>query len=116
MAVTRPSRALPLMLLVLPITSPVMDFGAVRPVAAVLIKDPTDARPLRWELLSQVYGLTAAEARLAVALTEGLTVADYAEHNALSTATVRNQLRAVLARTETSRQVDLVRMLLSIKL
>lgn len=59
-------------------------------------------------LLIQLYGLTAAEARLAKELVQGTSVEDYAHKFSVSVATVRTQLRQVLAKTGYARQQDLV--------
>ena len=57
------------------------------------------------------YGLTAAEAALALALAAGGSLAEHAERRAVSIHTVRNQLRAVFQKTGTSRQGELVALL-----
>lgn len=62
--------------------------------------------------LMHIFGLSAAEARLAHALGGGMTVNDYADLYCVSVATARTQLRAVLLKTGESRQQDLVRMLI----
>lgn len=95
-----------------PICSRQLDFGARRAVVAVLIKTKTASKSLQWQVLCKLYGLTPAEARLTVALTQGASVKSYAEANSVSLNTVRTHLKAVMAKTETRSQVDLVRLLL----
>lgn len=63
------------------------------------------------ELLAGLFDLTPAEARVARALVEGRTVDDAAAESGVSRETVRTQLRAVLAKTGTSRQAELVGLL-----
>lgn len=58
------------------------------------------------------YGLTAAEARVALLMGDGLTVSDIAARSSNSVHTVRAQLSAVFAKTGCHRQADLVRLLL----
>lgn len=58
------------------------------------------------------FGLTRAEARLAAHLLGGGTTASYAAKQGLSPHTVRNQLRAIYAKTNTNRQVSLLQLLL----
>lgn len=58
--------------------------------------------------LEQIFGLTAAEARLAAALAGGATVAEAAIAHQVSVATVRTQLAAIFSKTHTSRQAELV--------
>lgn len=61
--------------------------------------------------LSQLFGLTAAEARLAHGLAKGLSIDEYANACGVTVTTARNQLRAVLGKTGYRRQQDLVRAL-----
>ena len=64
-------------------------------------------------LLMQVFGLTAAEARVAVAVATGVTVQDYALQHGLSPETVRSQIKATFAKAGINRQADLVRIVLA---
>lgn len=61
--------------------------------------------------LAQLYALSPAEARLAHHLAKGLSIEEHAVAAAVSIATARNQLRAVLGKTGYRRQQDLVRAL-----
>jgi DNA-binding CsgD family transcriptional regulator len=61
--------------------------------------------------LSQLFGLTAAEARLAHGLARGLSLEEHAIASGVTVTTARNQLRAVLGKTGYRRQQDLVRAL-----
>lgn len=61
--------------------------------------------------LQQLYGLTPAEARLALGLLHDQSPADYAQRQGLSLATVRTQMRNLLAKTGTRRQAELLRRL-----
>jgi DNA-binding CsgD family transcriptional regulator len=56
----------------------------------------------------EMFGLTPAEARLAVQLAAGNTLAEIAETNGVNISTLRAQLRAVYAKTGTSKQSELV--------
>jgi DNA-binding CsgD family transcriptional regulator len=62
-------------------------------------------------VLQQMFGLTPAEERLAVQITRGDTPADIARETGVSIATVRSQLAAVFAKTQTGRQAELVALL-----
>lgn len=64
--------------------------------------------------LMQLFGLTAAEARLARALAQGQTPEQYAAEQSLKMATVRAQLRATYPKIGVHRQADLVRLLATI--
>jgi DNA-binding CsgD family transcriptional regulator len=59
------------------------------------------------------FGLTKAEARLALYLAEGLSLASAAQAFDVKLTTIRSQLQQVFAKTGTSRQSELVAMLLS---
>lgn len=64
--------------------------------------------------LMQLFGLSAAEARLARALASGETLEAYARENALKIPTVKTQLQATFAKTGTDRQAALVRLIMGI--
>jgi DNA-binding CsgD family transcriptional regulator/PAS domain-containing protein len=66
-------------------------------------------------LLMQLYGFTAAEARLAKELVQGTTVEAYAQSFHISVATVRTQLRQVLAKSGHARQQELIAHLASLQ-
>ena len=71
-----------------------------------------DNRPAA-EALRDAFGLTPAEARLAIALAQGVRLADHAESVGISLNTVKTLLSRVFRKTETARQAELVRLLLS---
>jgi DNA-binding CsgD family transcriptional regulator/PAS domain-containing protein len=85
--------------------------GGTRPAALVLITDPELHRAIDARALQQGYGLTPAEARLAVALTQGQTLEQAAERLAIRYETARTHLRRILEKTQTSRQADLMMLL-----
>jgi DNA-binding CsgD family transcriptional regulator len=62
-------------------------------------------------MLRTTFGLTAAEARLALRLAAGSTLADAADAFGVTQNTVRAQLRAVFDKTGARRQSELVRLL-----
>jgi DNA-binding CsgD family transcriptional regulator len=59
------------------------------------------------------FGLTKAEARLALRIAEGSSLASAAKDFNVKLTTIRSQLQQVFAKTGTSRQTELVAMLLS---
>ena len=67
--------------------------------------------PLSAQQLTRLFGLTPAECSVALALADGTTPETYAMDAGLSIATVRTQLRAIFAKTNTSGQVEAVRLL-----
>ena len=62
-------------------------------------------------LLRDLFGLTPAEARLALELAHGASPRDAANRLGVTWNTTRTQLKAVLAKTGTNRQAALVRLL-----
>jgi DNA-binding CsgD family transcriptional regulator len=59
------------------------------------------------------FGLTKAEARLALRLAEGTSLTSAAEAFDVKLTTIRSQLQQVFAKTGSSRQAELVALLLS---
>lgn len=66
------------------------------------------------ETVARKFNLTPAEARLAAALASGAWLQNYAQTSGVSINTVKTQLRMLFQKTGTSRQVDLVRLLLEL--
>jgi len=74
-----------------------------------------ERRPeIRGRRLMELFGLTSAEARLAVALVQDHRLEDIAAGSSVRMPTIRTQLRATLAKTGTHRQAELVRLLLTL--
>jgi DNA-binding CsgD family transcriptional regulator len=61
--------------------------------------------------LMERFGLTPSEARIALFLSEGGSIRDYAELRGVAEATVRAHLKAVFAKTGVHRQAELVRLI-----
>lgn len=64
--------------------------------------------------LSQLFGLSKAEARVAAGIAEGRRLTEIAQEFDVRMPTVRTQLRAVLKKVGASRQADLVRIVLAL--
>ncbi|GJE66179.1 hypothetical protein LNAOJCKE_3394 [Methylorubrum aminovorans] len=62
-------------------------------------------------VLEKIFGLTAAEGRLAAEISRGLPLATIAQSRKVSIATLRSQLASIFAKTGTSRQPELVALL-----
>jgi DNA-binding NarL/FixJ family response regulator len=106
----RPSGLLALDVLVQPLTPGA--HGAA--VAALFITDPDSTPSLTNQILAERFGLTPMEAKVANALAQGLSVKAIAEACRLSTQTTRWYVKQVLAKTGTSRQAEVVCLLLSL--
>lgn len=86
------------------------------PMATLVVHGSHDAADLPMDLLWRAFGLTDAEARLADALLDGATLADFAQERAVSKQTLRNQLVGVMRKTGTRRQAELVSLLTRLSL
>ena len=103
------------MLSVMPIRLRRTASGHLPPVMAlILTADLAKTRSPPGRHLSDCFGLTPAEARLTVELSSGKTLGEIARDRNVSDATLRTQLRAALSKTDTVRQVDLVRLLVGL--
>jgi DNA-binding CsgD family transcriptional regulator/PAS domain-containing protein len=82
--------------------------GASYPNAAVLVmlRDPEHQAPSP-DLLCQLFGLTATEAKVAAAIAEGQAPEQIARRMDIGVGTVRSHLRQVLTKTGTHRQNEL---------
>jgi DNA-binding CsgD family transcriptional regulator len=77
----------------------------------VLLVDPEDCPKVSFGLLQQVFGLTKGEAHLANQLLCGQSLQEIADESGVSIGTVRSQAKAVLTKTDTHRQAELVALL-----
>lgn len=62
------------------------------------------------EALAELYGLTLAESRVLEHIGQGETPQEAAERLGISLTTVKTHLQRIFAKTETTRQADLVRL------
>lgn len=82
------------------------------PMAIVYINDPESSQTAPCAEIAKLYGLTAAEARVAEALLGHERLADVAVKLGVSLATVRTLLQRAFDKTDTHRQAELVRLML----
>lgn len=117
MRVSRPSMKRAYEILVAPLNSvrdsPHFNLGQHRPCAVVFVNDPESQHETPAEVLTRLHGLTPAEARLAAALVAGQSLADFATEAEITANTARWTLKQVFAKTDTHRQAELVRRLLT---
>ena len=85
-----------------------------RPVTCIVIADPEATPSLPLDRLRQLYGLTPAEAALALRLVAGDEVRAAADALGISYATARTHLIAIFRKTATRRQGELMKLLMSI--
>lgn len=78
----------------------------------VCLIDGIDHKPLySIQQLRARFGLTSAEAEIALKLSEGTTLRNIAEERQISYETVRTHMRSVLSKTDTKRQTELLALL-----
>jgi DNA-binding CsgD family transcriptional regulator len=87
--------------------------GRGTPTTAVFVSDPLQAAEPPGQVISRLFGFTPAEARLAMLLTNGLTLDEASAELGVSRNTARTHLRAVFAKTGVTRQTGLVRLILN---
>ncbi len=113
LSLSRRSGARPLSLLVAPFKSDAPElFGGRRPAVVVFVSDPDRRIDAASEMLAQLHGLSAAEAKVAAQLLEGGSLADMAARLGISRNTANTHLKRVFEKTDTRRQSDLLRVLL----
>lgn len=105
----RPSGRRPLIVHVLPFTSPLRDNA--RPRALVVLVDPDHSPEPPKTLLRRLFGLTSTEAEIAVRVAQGQGLTPIADELMLSIATVKTHVRHIFEKTDTHRQAELVRLL-----
>ena len=95
-------------------TARAMDLPAIHSgtgALALFLALPGDETPLEPETARELFGLTMAEARLAVTLTQGLSLVEAARRLGITHNTAKTQLRAIFAKTGARRQSQLVSIL-----
>ncbi|HLG55444.1 MAG TPA: helix-turn-helix transcriptional regulator [Vicinamibacterales bacterium] len=114
LALGRPSGRRPLMVLVTALSFRRQMFLGFEPaVAMVTVTDPERVAVPDEEILGVFLGLTPAEAKLTRLLAQGVTLDEAAIRLGLQRETVRTRLKAILEKTSTHRQADLIRLALS---
>ena len=104
----------PLVVHVKPVGVPPPDYGA-RPVAAlVLLVEPGHHPRVDPAVVARTLGLTPAESQVAVWLADGQHVRDIARTTGLTENAIYWHLKQIYQKLPISRQVDLVRLVLSI--
>ena len=115
MSLYRSSSTYPLSIMVKPMWC--MDSGdpirRVGPLANLIVADLERQMEAPADLLGRVFDLTPAESVVLERLVNGLTLQEIADTSGTSRNTVRNQLHVVFEKTGTSRQSELIKLVLS---
>ena len=115
-ALPRPSGAVPLRVMMWPLSSlsGAEITGEGRGAVLVVILDPAQVQrtPVGW--LAKQYGLSPSEQRLAEAVVNGAPLHEAADQLGIRLSTARTRLKTIQTKTNCHRQVDLVRLALSL--
>ncbi|MBF0141656.1 MAG: hypothetical protein HQL74_15445 [Magnetococcales bacterium] len=106
----------PLTAMVSPLASanlPVKSDVLGQSLAVIFVTDPRKPQEAPPELLQRLFGLTRREAEVVEQLVMGRSLQEAAELLGISDDTARTHIKAVFSKTDTSRQSDVVRLVLS---
>ena len=118
-AIPRPSGATPYALMVSTLWGRHLrfDLGLLDdPIAVLFLSDPQRPQEAPAELLQRLYGLTPAEARVLEALVAGHNLKGAAAGLGIAYETVRSHMKSIFDKTNTRRQIDVVKLVLSTSL
>jgi DNA-binding CsgD family transcriptional regulator len=96
-----------------PVLRRVAFVGSAQATTLLVVTDPARCKATALDLLQQRYGLTRMEARVASCFMSGADTNGIAEQLSISIHTARTHLKRILAKTNTSRQAELMRILLT---
>ena len=108
-AIPRPNRR-PLIVHAAPVVGSARDVFQ-RAKAILTVVDPDEHPEPSEPVLSQAFGLSRSEVRVALELLKGQELKDIAHAHGTTLGTVRTQLKSIYAKTETHRQAELVALL-----
>lgn len=112
-AVTRPSGRRAYAVMVTPLLAAPPDSTSGDAVVSLWIADPESGRVSATEVLENLYQLTTAEAELVQLLSQGFSVEEAAQQRGVTVNTTRSQLKQVFSKTDTRRQGELMRLVLT---
>ena len=109
--ISRPSMRRPYSVLVTPLGRRHTSLHGPEAAVAVFISDPDERAVGNIGALVRLFRLTPAEARLAAGIATGAPLTEVADTLGIGRETARTQLRSVFAKTGTTRQSELVRII-----
>lgn len=113
MAISRPSGKRSFALMLTPLMDAPLGSHAHDAVAAIFVSDPEAGLSSATEVLETVYSLTHSEAQLVRLLSQGMSLEEVAQARGVSINTARSHLKRVFSKTDTKRQGELVRLVLT---
>lgn len=110
-----PERKFPLTVMLAKVDDAPVNLAPMRGAGgvALYISDPELPSTVPDEVLRSLYGITAAEAKVAVSLANGLSLQQISEQQGTELETVRSQLKSVFAKMGVRKQQDVIRILLA---
>ena len=112
--ISRPSLKRPFNVLVMPLN--VSDLSARETsdcLAVIFVTDPDEQQIPSAQMIQKLFGLSPAEGRLARALSGGQDIQSAAEACGITIGTARSYLKQIFSKTATSRQSELVMLMLT---
>jgi DNA-binding CsgD family transcriptional regulator len=111
--ISRPSGKREYALMVTPLLAPVRGAASTDVVVAVFVVDPEGGVPPVAGVLEELYSLTRSEAEIVRCLAMGLSLEEAAQARGISMNTARSHLKHAFSKTGTSRQGELVRLVIA---
>jgi len=111
---SRPSGLAPYVLLVAPFASPAAEIGPApeaAPAALLIVSDLELPLPDCGRYLGLAFEMTEAEVEVSLGLLDGQTPSEIAHMRGVRLTTIRSQVKAIFAKTGTTRQSELVKLL-----
>lgn len=87
-------------------------FGIDTPGVAMFIFESSPNNEKSSADVARAFGLTKAEAKLTLAIANGMTASEYSEQHGISINTAYSQIKDILAKTGTKRQAELIKLVL----
>lgn len=113
MMIERPSALRSLWVLVAPLAGNRSKDETLPSVVALFVSDPDRRHEIPVDALERFFGLTPAELRLLEALVNGKSLEEASEEFHVSKNTLRTQLHQIFRKTDTSRQSEVIKLVLS---
>lgn len=111
--ISRPSQLRPFSILVSPLRCKGFLMETERAAAVLFIHDPEASIETSEQTLRRLYQLTHCEAMLAMVLLQGKSIGQASSELHVSLNTVRTQLKSIFLKTDTHRQSDLIRLIVT---
>lgn len=106
LVINRPNLHRPLIVSLCPLST-----TGEEPRLMLIFRDPDMEPTPQWQIFTRHFNLSAQEAKLSLALADGLTLNECSEIFHISLHTTRTHLKSIFAKTETRRQSDLLRLI-----